>query len=373
MSQPANVLRAKLLIREYGPLFVAMFAIVGAAALGTAAWNYTHPPTTTVADRTDRQTVQTTLETSATVTEENGLYERGTVLRDQPVYLFTAAPQVTLGLRTSVPEGQTVTVDQRLVLVLRGVRDGDVFWTDTQTLASGRERTTDGTASVSTTVDARNLRRRVSAVSKEIGSAGNLEVKLRANVSYETNRYAGEQTQETGLALTDTSYTVGSLSAEKTHGERVTREVVVPNRDATAYTLPGAFGALSLAAAAGVAVAYSRRDEWGDLERRLHRSRYADWISAGELPLDVGNRRISLRSLEDLVDVAIDANKRVIHDRTWDVYAVVDGDVVYYYADGDHLNARPDDNHQNARPDDPLAESESDEFIWESDVAESER
>lgn len=363
MTEPASVLRAKLLITEYGPLFVVLFAIIGAGALGTATWSYTHPPTTTVTDHTERQTVATALETSATVTESNNLYARGTVLRNQPVYLFSATPQATVRLQTNVPEGKAVTVEQRLILVLRAVRDGEVFWSDSKTLASNHERTSDGTASVSTTIDARSLKRRVSAVSNEIGSAGSVEVRLRANVSYETDRYAGHQQEETAVALSEQSYTVSSLSTEKSHSESVTREIVLPNRDATSYTLSGALGAFALLAAAAVAVAYSRRDEWTDLERQLHRARYADWISTGEIPPAVGERRISVRSLEDLVDVGIDANKRVIRDPSRNVYAVVDSEVVYYYADVGRWDVQ--------RTEDPLADAESDEFIWDSDAAES--
>jgi hypothetical protein len=42
---------------------------------------------------------------------------------------------------------------------------------------------------------------------------------------------------------------------------------------------------------------------------------------------------VTINSLEDLVDIAIDCNKRVIFDDSLEVYAVADGDIVYYYSE----------------------------------------
>jgi len=39
-----------------------------------------------------------------------------------------------------------------------------------------------------------------------------------------------------------------------------------------------------------------------------------------------------VNSLKDLVNIGIDADKRVIHDSDLDAYVVVDSGLVYYYA-----------------------------------------
>jgi hypothetical protein len=65
----------------------------------------------------------------------------------------------------------------------------------------------------------------------------------------------------------------------------------------------------------------------------VYRERYAEWISNGEFPTDTDKRYVTISSLEDLVDIAIDSNKRVIYDETLDAYGVADGDIVYYYGD----------------------------------------
>jgi hypothetical protein len=90
-------------------------------------------------------------------------------------------------------------------------------------------------------------------------------------------------------------------------------------------------GTLSLAGAAFV----SRRSST-DIEaarRAVHEQRYAEWISRGSIPMWIGEYHVSLDTLEDVVDVAIDTNERVVHDEQRGLFAVVNDGVVYYYSD----------------------------------------
>ncbi len=65
------------------------------------------------------------------------------------------------------------------------------------------------------------------------------------------------------------------------------------------------------------------------------REEFDEWVSAGTLPDEVRERsRVTVASLEDLVDVAIDCDRRVIEDETEEggtAYYVVDGDLLYVY------------------------------------------
>ncbi len=47
----------------------------------------------------------------------------------------------------------------------------------------------------------------------------------------------------------------------------------------------------------------------------------------------IGDYHVSLDTLEDVVDVAIDTNERVVHDERRGLFAVVNDSVVYYYSD----------------------------------------
>ncbi len=68
-----------------------------------------------------------------------------------------------------------------------------------------------------------------------------------------------------------------------------------------------------------------------ELRKEIAHNQYSEWISEGELLLDSDNEFVYVNSIEDLVNVGIDANKRVIYDPDLAVYTVSDGDVTYYY------------------------------------------
>jgi hypothetical protein len=110
----------------------------------------------------------------------------------------------------------------------------------------------------------------------------------------------------------------------------VTREETRPANPA----VYGGMGLLGLLAVVGAgAVTYVERDIDVDaLETEYFHEEYRGWISEGEFPTGTDKRYISINSLEDLVDIAIDSNKRVIFDPSLDVYAVIDGDLVYYFS-----------------------------------------
>jgi hypothetical protein len=84
--------------------------------------------------------------------------------------------------------------------------------------------------------------------------------------------------------------------------------------------------------AGAVAVLYrSRRIDPVAVRTDMDRSRYDEWISNGEIPTKTRKDYIRTDSLEDLVDVAIDSNSRVIYDRNLDAYATVEDNLIYYF------------------------------------------
>jgi hypothetical protein len=78
-------------------------------------------------------------------------------------------------------------------------------------------------------------------------------------------------------------------------------------------------------------VVAERRFDAGAAEARLHRQRFEEWISTGRVGPGLGEEYVRMTSLGELVDVGIDADKRVIHDPETGGYAVIDGRVVYHY------------------------------------------
>lgn len=334
MTSTPGIARAKFIVSEYGQSIVVVLAIVGLISLGGAGWVYTHPPTTTVTDRTNEQTFQSTLQTSAVVTGDTALYRTGDRVENQPVYLVTATPTLTLDLRTTVPDGQPVHIDQRVELVMRATNDGDEFWQNTRVLSREEVTTSNGTVTTSTKLDIPEFQNRIVPVQNEVGKAGTLSIFVRVTTSYETEQYSGTLTRKTPLQLSQSTYSIEPLTLETTESSSRTREINVPTRDTSAYTIPAGIGVSAVLCAGVVLLLYRRRNEWGMVENQVYQNRYVEWISVGALSPDLGFQYVPVESLEDLVDVGIDMNKRVIHDRDRDIHAVIDGGIVYYYGDG---------------------------------------
>jgi len=318
-------------VAKQGLLVAVALVVVAAVAVGGAYLAYTSPTTTTVTKQTDQQTIATGVNTSAVVTGNTTLYRRGSRLRNMPVYLLSASPNLTLTVRTSVPAGQPVTVSQELDVVFQASRDGKAFYTDRRPLVNQSARTASGVATASSTVNVTRLRGEIQRTQAEIGGVGTFDTRLDLAVTYRTDKYHGRLTASSPIQITDGAYWLGSdLAVTRRHSTPVTRQVTEPPDPVTYLGLLGV--ALAALLAAG-GVLYGWRTFDGDaLEAELVRSRYDEWISTGEFPTGTGKRYTGISTLEDLVDVAIDSNKRVLFDPDIDAYAVVDSDVVYYYS-----------------------------------------
>ncbi len=318
-----------LAIGQYGRIIAAAMVIIALVAFAGAATAYRNPPVEEVTEETNTQVVRTDVRTTAVVTNGTTLYDEGDILRGMPVYFFDASPNMTLRVRVDVPDGPDVTVTQRHVVRLRATRDGETFYQDRRLVAADRTRVSGGTVRSNATLDMREIRSYISEKQSAV-SIGTLEVTLRTNVAYETDRYSGTFNTSAPLVFTSGAYWVdGDLSASRTHSNTVTRQSV-GSPDMTIVGGLSALGAVLLAGA--VAVLYrSRRIDPVAVRTDMDRSRYDEWISNGEIPTKTRKDYIRTDSLEDLVDVAIDSNSRVIYDRSLDAYATVEDNLVYYF------------------------------------------
>ncbi|PSP85253.1 hypothetical protein BRC83_03300 [Halobacteriales archaeon QS_1_68_17] len=323
--------RTRYLIATRGTAIAAVLALVGVAALAGAAYTYTNPGVEEVTEQTAQQRIAVSGGTSAVVTGNTTLYDRGRRLQNQPVYFFRATPNLTIRVRSSVPDGRQVSVDQRIALVHTGTRDGMEFWRSTRVLETTTTETTDGGVVTRATVNMSAVRENLADKRQEIGTAGSVRTVVRANVSYETDRYDGRVNATVPVIMLNRAYWLdGEIAASRTHITPVER-TVTRDPDPVQYGGLGALGLLSLAGAAGVAVVSRRGIDIRAVEIELSRARYDEWISRGDFPTKMEKTYIRVDTLEDLVDIAIDSGKRVIHDDEYDAYAVVDGDLIYYF------------------------------------------
>ena len=322
--------RLDLLVARYGMGLVVALAVLGVVALGASAWAVATPQTDTVEQQVDDETIETELTTSAVVVDD-GLWEQGTVLEDNPVYLQNATPTLQLHTRTSVPSADTEVIHD-VELVYEAVRDEKRFWEQPDPVSRDAPSAEGAIAESDAEIRIDEIRDQRRSLEDELAGVGSVDVTLRVTTSYDTGTNDGELTMETPLRTVDGAYWLDEPTPTATESYTETQEIEVSeSRSPVLVGLLALLGVLSLS----TAWLFSRWSAVDEVAARqaVHERRYAEWISRGSIPMWIGEHHISLDTLEDVVDVAIDTNERVVHDRQRGLFAVVNDDVVYYYTD----------------------------------------
>jgi biopolymer transport protein ExbD len=351
-------LRLRYLLGRYGKVFVVSLVLMSTVAFASAALAYTAAPETRqVTEQTDIQSFETTVNTSATVTGNTSLYESGRTLSNMPVYLVGASPNVTVTAHTEVPGDRAVNVSQQITLELYATRNGEVFWSNTTTLAADAKQVTDGSLVTETTINVREVRSgRLSEVQSEAESVGAVQVKIHADTVYKSDTYEGNLAVTAPIEIADRSYAIDApRSDERSHATPVTRTITGSGQDITAGTpvtsnataqagfltglgfatpptesiIRGGLGVFALVAALIMRRVHDRLPDPGETKQTYDKVRHGDWISRGRIPESDAYERVVIKEFVDLIDIAIDSDKRVIHDRDRDLYAVIDGTVIY--------------------------------------------
>lgn len=322
--------RLDLLIAKHGRLLVIGLLVVGVLALLATGWVVANPPTSTTTEEVNEESVSTEATTSAVVVED-GLWEEGTVLEGSSVYLYDSTPEVTVTPQTTVPSDDASVVHE-VWIVHEADRDGSTFWDERNLLDRSAVAVEDGVASSEITFEIDDVRDRRAELDDRLVGVGSIETELEIVVEYDTGRYSDEQTLTSQIELAEQAYWFeeDDLSDTTPHSETATIDVQEsPN--------PVTIGGLLLLAVLAIGSATFVRGRGPiDVEsarRAVHEQRYDSWISEGSIPMWVGDYHVELDTLEDVVDVAIDTNERVVHDRQRSLFAVVNGAVVYYYSE----------------------------------------
>ncbi|ELY41893.1 hypothetical protein C496_08861 [Natronorubrum tibetense GA33] len=329
--------RLDLLFAEYGRLIVIALVIVGALALVATGWAVANPSTTTETQYGEER-VSSDLQTSAVVVQDGPLWNEGDRLENSEVYMLNASPELTLEAETELrneSDGTPINggeVSHELEVRYEATRNDQSFWNESHTVIDGSPALEDGVATSETTVDVESYRDRQQELESELTGVGDVDMAFVLHVEYDTGTNQGTQRESTTFRVTDTAYWLEeSVSASDTHTHRTGTLETTESQNLAAIAGLSLLGTLSLAAGAFVA-RRSPIDE--DAARRaVHERRYAEWISRGSIPMWIGDYHVSLDTLEDVVDVAIDTNERVVHDTQRGLFAVVNDGVVYYYSE----------------------------------------
>jgi len=308
------------------------------------------PPTTEAPHSSTTEPISMSLHSQATVENSTSFYSRGETLTDMPVYLRPYTPIVTARLVTTPPAADRVQLDQRLTLVYEARTAGnEVFVKQRQHLNRTSTATSGETVVTTATINVTEVARNVAQLESEIGDAGQVHVYLDAESRFNTSTEAGSLRHRGPIHISKGSYRIGHGSVED--ALRPTESVVRvdPAKTSTlpfpvlgVATVPHTtlvFVLFSLGGLVGacLTVVFGNRFD-ADRERAaLHKARYAEWISEGLIPAHNPANTAELDTLEDLVDFAIDTEKRILYDPAQRKYAVFDSDIAYVYVEDPEL------------------------------------
>ncbi|MFW5948795.1 MAG: DUF5305 family protein, partial [Halolamina sp.] len=319
---------------RHGRTVVVILGVLGVVALGLGAFTGLAPGTETVTEERNAQTITAETDVSAIVGPGSSLWEEGTRLENRPAYVLTESPAATINATIGVSDGTFADVDPSFRLEYRAVRDEETIWNESVPLETAVERGDDGVAA-GTTVNVSAVAERIRSREEDVGRAADVRATIVLKVPYETEQYDDTITAEFPLKVDGEAYELDP----DTVADRQTTPMEVEQPADPDVPLVAAFlllGGLGLAGAAGAyraAAGPSSAAERLELEREIEHARYAEWISVGEFPADLDHEYVRLESLDDLVNLAIDTNGRVIYDREREAYAVVTRDVLYYVGD----------------------------------------
>ena len=365
--------RIKILLDEHFLAIVLVLAVVAAggawATYTTAAAPGTHVEQRDVAS----WGVTGNFNHSAAVVNETPISERGAVRAGQRFYFTNPMPVLDGRFRFRIVgsvENAVVTTQATLVnYAVRtrsgtgsqsGIRSQPVagnesnprnrserrLWELTAPLTTDRTRVgADGTANTTFSVDVSDIRERTRAIDQALGPISrvsddrtSIAVTVRVNGTVAGERVGRSFDYTLPINSSQGYYAVYPPETPATTQFSVTRPMTVENDYGSLVVFASLAGLFApLVALAGLL--YGRANDWfevsqsdrAEIQRATLRSEFAGWITTGTVPAEDDRTVITVDSLEGLVDVAIDSDRRIVEDGDTGTYVVLDGDVRYRF------------------------------------------
>lgn len=357
--------RTRLFLSDYAE-YVAVGLVVLALLGGFLAYEPYVDPGTEVEEFEESSWSSTAAYThEATVIEQTAVFEEGQTLRNQPAYFESISPVLngTFSYNYQASDSGDLDIDTDLTLVLRSADDeGIEYWREQESLTAHSEESVQpgDEITVPFSVNVTEATQRVEFIEGQLGGTpGTTEIIVEARLRLSGERNGQpvdtESTHRITIVPQGNTYSVDGADSETDSGQQFGQRTV----EATYGPLRTAGGplllALSVLGIGGIAV--GRRKGWFSVSEsqrewmayRSTRSEFDEWITEGRVPSQVADRTaIEVDTLEGLVDVAIDSDRRVISDASRGVCVVVLEDSIYRFSPPE----RPTDN-------DPLAQGDA--------------
>ncbi len=342
-------IRARLLLDRW--FVAAVVVLVVAVALG--GWLAYEPHVDPGADErietVGSWSEEPDLSHQAEVRVANPIFETGSTLSDRSLYYTRLSPELEgtyeYAYRLEGVDGSVDVVMDSYLLFQSVDDDGNAYWQRTEPLDSESIEGVEPGERVTTSfaVNVTELDGEIEAIEGNLGaSPGSAEtaVVVEARVDGEIGDERVSNAHTATFLVDDGGGTYSVETDTDGDASREFRETVVTERSYGPVRSYGPFFLVVLGVAVLGALGYARVEgrltptdaEIRALESAREREEFDDWLSHGRFPeAEFSGPRIELDTLEDIVDVAIDSDRRVIEDATRGAYYVQDGDLYYAY------------------------------------------
>ena len=344
---------------------------------------------------------QTDLGHEAEVQVDNPVFATGQVLSNQPVYFTGLSPDMSgtyayaIATQGQVTDG-SVDVDVQSSLVVRSVDgDGNTYWEQREPLDEASADGLEPGETVSTSFDANvhELAAMIDEVEDSLGASPGSSEKLVVVETTMSGTVGGDSVANSHTAEFVIENSGGTYTVETDPGNTASGEFSATVETEREYGALESYGSLAMIVVGLIALGWlvparmqgelaPTEDELVALEAAGERAEFVDWLSRGAFPVEhFDGPRIELDSLEDIVDVAIDSNRRVIEDVNRGAYFVQDGDAYYVYEPevkppaftgaSEDLDVFGEPGAMDAEPDEEYGDLLDDSDGWSESAAES--
>ncbi|WP_330630746.1 DUF5305 family protein [Halocatena halophila] len=348
--------RLKVLIDDYFFVFAAVLAILVAAG-GWTTYSTVVDPGTHVEERTAASwSVDGGFDHRGRVVENSLIFQKNETRENRMFYITNSTPRLNTTYWFKLGgENGSADVHTRVSLVDFAHYEQEAeeseeviqrrIWEERRLLDVKNDTLKPGERqNVSFKIDADALRKRTKRLHERHKSLYQIsqirtQVFVTTTINGTVDSHPVNRQFNYTLPINSTmDYFVVSPTRSPVEQMSVTQQTTVPNQPGTAPQV-GSIALLILSLVSLGGLCYGRWDDRfvvsesvrTELQNSKIQSEFEDWITIGTVPQDDPQTTIEVDSLEGLVDVAFDTNRRVIEDESTGVYFVQDADIWYRY------------------------------------------
>jgi hypothetical protein len=354
MTEIDRSLQIRSFLNEWATVLLIVLVI---AAAGVGWWAYQinlEPSVETEQRLTEQWSESTAFSHSAPITNDSLPFAAGERASNRPLYYTALSDRLAGTYRYEyTADSGSVDVTTDTYLLIRGGRmeNGNMtetYWELSEPLAA-EDATLDPEEPhrVDFTVNIIEVLETIGTVEQQLDATeGIVDVRVvsvsELSGTVESDSVNTTYRSELPIVVSPSTFRVSEAETiDETHESFETVEVLAEPSPLQAYGSIIAFGIVVMLLVVVLGLRYSGYTELTDEERELieikqARERFSEWITTGEFPSEREyEQTVLVDTLEGLVDVAIDTNKRVIEDEQLGVSTVLDDTYIYIYIQPD--------------------------------------